>query len=59
MNEWSAVAKVKLANIIRRDDFEKIASVSFEFQVIKLKGEYCKVDKFGRVEWDTTGKFKG
>lgn len=58
MNEWSAIVKRKLANLIRSSEFECITSINPDFQILKMKSDYCRVDKFGRVDWSDNGKFE-
>lgn len=57
MNEWSTVARRKLAELIRCDKFIRITSVNFDYVILQHKSDYCKCDKFGRITWDVTGKF--
>lgn len=50
--EYSAIAKRKIASLIRRDNFARIitiddSNVRLEFTNLKV----CCIDVFGSVEW--------
>ena len=55
MDRFTGVARRKVADLIRRDDFLQILAINNESVWLEMKGKGCKVDSFGRVDWhDTT-----
>lgn len=51
MDQFTALARRKISYLIKKDGFTKIVAISNESVYLDFEGEGCKVDGFGKVEW--------
>jgi len=51
MSDYTNVAKEKVAELIRRDDFAKIVSISDDKVIIEFTHDTCVADSYGKVVW--------
>ena len=51
MDNYLVIARAKIAELIRQDDFNSITSITSRYVYIEFAGKSCRVDIFGRVEW--------
>lgn len=51
MDDYTNVARRKIAELIRRDNFEKIEKITAEFVILVFDNRACKVCNFGNVKW--------
>lgn len=52
MNDnYTRLAKKKIAFLIRKDDFKMIESITESYISIEFEKNRCTIDIFGKVEW--------
>lgn len=51
MDNYLAIARSKIAALIRQEDFNSITSITSRYVCLEFKYDSCRVDTFGRVEW--------
>jgi len=48
---FTCLARRKIADLVRREDFLSIQSINSEYVDLSFKSNDCKVDTFGNVKW--------
>jgi hypothetical protein len=52
MDNYTRIARQKIAELIRKENFKTIASITNEFVHLDFSyGSPCRVNAFGKVEW--------
>ena len=51
MDRWTRIARNKLAELIRRDDFVSILAINNHSALLEFKNEGCRISGFGNVTW--------
>jgi len=51
MDKYTNVARRKIAELIRREDFKSITSISDFSVFIEFDSSACQVSNFGQVTW--------
>jgi len=48
---FTCIARRKIAELVKREDFLNIQSINSEYVSLSFKSNNCKVDIFGNLNW--------
>lgn len=51
MDQWTLIAKKKLAALIRQDDFLTILAINNHSALLEFSNSGCRIDGLGKVTW--------